>query len=158
MSNSQRFSKTLFRADGGDCELWPSIDIDLLPEKYREATLLRVHAIKAFLNEGASLVEVEDKYKVNRSTLYRMIERCETLGEDGRVLGFKGVIPYLRISGEKYHRSKSVETEAGVSEAGDAGAFHKLLSEQDELKKWVDKRASQYKPRKEGGGASGGYP
>lgn len=151
VSNSKRFSRALFKADGGDCELWPSIDVNLLPEKFREETLLRINAMKAFLNEGASLVEIEDKYKVNRSTLYRMIERCETLGEDGRVLGFKAAIPYLRISDEKYHRSKNIENQAGVSETGDAGAFHKLLSEQDELKKWVDKRASQYKPRKEGG-------
>lgn len=151
MDSGRRFSKAQFKVDGGDCTLWPSIDIDLLPEKYRETTLLRINAIKAFLNEGASLNEIEDKYKVSRATLYRAIERCETVSEDGRVLGFKGVIPYLRASSTKYHRSKSVDSRSDASDVGDAGAFHKLLDDHDELRRWVDKVARKYKSRKEGG-------
>ncbi|EJN16858.1 integrase family protein [Pseudomonas sp. GM78] len=151
MDNFKRFSRGQFKAEGRDCELWTSIEIDLLPENIREETRLRVRAIKSFLTEGASLLEIEDRYGVHRSTLYRMIERCESIGDDGRAIGFKGAIPHRRVAGVKYKRVKQVTPNSLTEDNGDAGAFEKLLQDHEELRSWVNQLARRYKSRKEGG-------
>jgi transposase InsO family protein/transposase-like protein len=151
MSQGKRFSRVQFKVDGGDCNLWPPVDADLIPEDLRSDARSRVNAIKAYLNEDASVEEVEEKYGVHRSTLYRMIKRCESRDDDGRVLGFKGAIPYWRNSADKYNRLKAIEQQVDSEERGDAGVFQQLIDEHIALREWLGAQARKYKPRKEGG-------
>lgn len=151
MSAKVRFSRKDHIAAGHDCESWRTIDINLLPADIQIVTKNRIRAIRAFLKEGASLHEVRVKYGVGRTSLYRIIKKCESIAEDGAVLGFKGAIPYKRTSGVKYIREQGVEIADGVASQGDAGVFHQLIGESLELKNFLEKMARSYKSRNEGG-------
>jgi transposase InsO family protein len=151
VSNSARFCRKEYLASGHDCDAWKSVDIDLLPEDIRVRTEHRIKAIRAFLKEGATLSEIEDKYGLNRSTLYRAINKCLELDCDGVAVGFKAAIPYRRTALQKYSREKGLESSKHSGGHGDAGAFGKLINDYPELKPWLDKVARSYKPRKQGG-------
>lgn len=98
--SEQRFSRSERVREGHDCDRWRSIDLTTLPDSIRGATENRINAIRAFLKEGASLEEIQEKYGISRSTLYRAIEKCETLDKNGSPAGWVAAIPYKR-SGEK---------------------------------------------------------
>ncbi|MHC8366842.1 integrase [Pseudomonas sp. ZT5P21] len=151
MSDSSRFCRKEYLASGNDCDAWKSIDVDLLSEDIRERTEKRIKAIHAFLKEGATLSEIEEKYGLNRSGLYRTINRCLDLDRDGVPVGFRGAIPYRRTSLQKYSREKILESSSSSGGLGDAGAFSKLINDYPELAPWLEKIARSYKPRKEGG-------
>jgi len=151
VSNSARFSRKEYLAGGHDCDAWKSIDVDLLSEDVREKTEKRIKAIRAFLKEGATLGEVEEKYGLNRCTLYRTINKCLELDCDGGAVGFRGAIPYRRTASQKYNREKALESSNCSAGQGDAGAFSKLINDYPEIKPWLEKAARSYKPRKQGG-------
>ncbi|HHM7706095.1 TPA: integrase [Pseudomonas aeruginosa] len=151
MSSSTRFSRKEYLASGNDCDAWRSIDVELIPEYLRERTENRIKAIRAFLKEGASLGEIEDKYGINRVSLYRIIDKCLSLDSDGIATGYKGAIPYRRTSPQKYRREKQLGSSLSSERKGDAGAFSKFIDDHPDIKVWLDKAARKYKPRKQGG-------
>jgi len=151
MGESCRFSRKELLAAGNSCDAWRGIDIDLLPEGVREDTEKRIKAIRAFLNEGATLGEIEDAYGIARSTLYRSINNCIALDREGMVIGFKGAIPYRRSSERKYQREKDLEFSADGACQGDAGAFGKLMADYPSIRAWLEKEARTYRPRSQGG-------
>lgn len=146
-----RFSRKEFLAAGNTCDAWKSVDVELLSKDVRESTEKRIKSIRAFLKEGATLGEIEDKYGIPRSTLYRVINNCLALDDDGMIVGFKGAIPYRRNNKQKYNRAKTLECSSADGGQGDAGAFSKLITDYPEIKTWLDRTARSYKPRSQGG-------
>ncbi|WP_137973158.1 integrase [Pseudomonas sp. F(2018)] len=151
MGESPRFSRREFLAAGNSCDGWKSIDIDLIPESIREEAENRIKAIQAYLNCRATLTEIEDVYGVPRSTLYRSINNCLAMDEEGVALGYKGAIPYRRNGDQKYKREKELRNSTDGGFQGDAGAFDKLLSEHPKIREWLEGVARSYKSRRQGG-------
>jgi hypothetical protein len=150
MGISKRFSRRDFLEDGYDCDSWPMVDTTLLPEVIQQATRDRIRAVKAFLKDGASLQEVEERYGLPRATLYRLLAKCLLPdGSDG-IMGFKAAIPYMRQDGQKYTRNKTVGDSVD-GRSGDAGAFLKLVNAHVGLEQWLQSQAKSYKPRRQGG-------
>lgn len=98
--SDQRFSRSEREREGYDCDKWRAVDLTVLPDALRGPTENRIKAIRAFLKEGASLEEIQEKYGIPRSTLYRVIDKCEALDKSGSPAGWVAAIPYKR-SGEK---------------------------------------------------------
>jgi transposase InsO family protein len=151
VSNSVRFSRKEYLASGHDCDAWKSIDVDLLSDDIRGKTEKIIKAIRAFLKEDASLGEIEEKYGLNRCTLYRSINKCLALDCDGVPTGYKGAIPYRRTTSQKYNREKVLGSSNCSEIQGDAGAFSKFINDYPDIKPWLEKVARAYKPRKQGG-------
>lgn len=151
MSKSDRFSRKEYLANGHDCDAWKRIDVDLLSENIREKTEKRIKAVRAFLKEGATLDEIEEKYGLNRCSLYRVINKCIGLDCEGVALGFKGAVPYRRTASQKYNREKVLNSSTGPGGKGDAGAFSKFINDYPKIKPWLEKVARSYKSRRQGG-------
>jgi len=80
---------------------------------------------------GDSLTVIREKTKIDRRVLYRMIERALRIQPDGRVWGFRALIPGLHT--KAYERCKP----AKVSSRGLAGAFTQLLDRHEEFEQLI---------------------
>src|SRR5687768_13222048 len=96
--------------------LWPAVDPKALPSAVRKRFRQRVSAVELYAR-GVPAVEIERKSKLDRRSLYRAIERAVSLHQDGRLWGFRALVPQSRTRG--YHRDKR----APKSNRGLAGAF-----------------------------------
>lgn len=102
-------------ADGGipsDGELarWPAIDVLALAPERRELYLRRERAIRLYLN-GASDVEIRNSCQIGRGQAYRLLrERCLKQHPDGRIYGWRGLLPHLRT--KAYERKVPLKPDA----------------------------------------------
>jgi len=109
-----------------DTTLWPSTDFSVLDPHARRRYQNRAAAIE-FYSRGLPVGEVEGRTRVDRRTLYRMIERALRRHPDGRPWGFRALIPSLRTVA--YERRKSSNGKG----RGLSGAFGQLLDRHREL-------------------------
>lgn len=149
--SEQRFSRLERNREGFDCDKWPTIDFTVLHNSVCGETENRAKAIRAFLKEGATLEEIQQNYGLARSTLYRIIAKCEALNENGTPLGWVAAIPYKRSGGKKYNRVADPNSEASLSGKGYSGAFTQLVENHAPLKGWLTTQASKLKSRRTGG-------
>jgi hypothetical protein len=75
-----------------DISRWPSIDINALKETARDRYQQRATAIEHYANR-VPIGEVQEKTKLDRRVLYRMIERALQAHPDGRPWGFRALVP-----------------------------------------------------------------
>lgn len=115
--------------------LWPGVDPNALSPNDREQYHRRENAIRAYL-AGESLADIERRLGIARRMLLRLLDRCIALHPDGRIQGFRGLIPYARV--KEYMRIKSVESchERG----GYVGAFGQLLARYPHLNGIIERR------------------
>jgi hypothetical protein len=78
-----------------DLSTWPSVDTSALDAEARKRYQRRAASIEEY-RRGSALVVIEDKTKIDRRVLYRMINRALRTHPDGRVWGFRALIPGLR--------------------------------------------------------------
>jgi hypothetical protein len=109
-----------------DTTLWPSTDFSVLETPARERYQDRAAAIE-FYSSGLPIGEVEERTRVDRRTLYRMIERALRRHPDGRPWGFRALIPSLRTVA--YERRKTSNGKG----RGLSGSFGQLLDRHREL-------------------------
>lgn len=102
--------------------LWPSIDVTALDADSHAQYRLREDAIHAYFS-GESLDSIEERLGAKRGTLYWFIERCITPHPDGRIQGFRGLIPFAHV--KPYVRVKPPK--ARSVRGGLVGAFNQLL-------------------------------
>lgn len=124
-----------------DLALWPRVDSTLLNDSKQIVFTKRVKAISLFFeNFTLSVRQIAEATGVDRSSLIQFAANCLRLHEDGRIYGFRALIPYYHLS--PYKRSKSTaQNQDGT--AGDAGEFERLLSKFPELEKYLIKEAKQ---------------
>lgn len=120
-----------------DMAHWPTVDQTALCEQERATYLKRCEALRAFLDEPqTSLAEIFRETGVSRSGLYRLLERCWETHPDGRIFGFRAVIPYARL--KKYERNIPVDPQKD-RKGGASGSFTRLLRDYPAIKKLLDK-------------------
>lgn len=113
-----------------DLATWPGIDLTALDLKARQRYRLRVTAIEHY-RRGVPLEGIREKTTIDRRVLYRMIDRALRTHPDGRVWGFRALIPGLHT--KAYERRKP----AKVTGRGLAGAFTQLLDRHEELEQLI---------------------
>ena len=80
-----------------DASAWPSVDAKMIcDEKRQQALVRRVEAVKAWLSGTQTLNQIEREFKVARSHLYRWIRDGLKAHPDGRIWGFRALLPYCR--------------------------------------------------------------
>lgn len=116
-----------------DLQNWPTVDPSALTDADRTSYNTRCEAIKIFLEESQTPVSVIlERTGVNRSSLYRLLERCWAKHADGRIFGFRGAIPYARL--KKYERTVQVDA-MREGRGGSSGAFTQLLRDYPAIEK-----------------------
>ena len=75
--------------------VWPSVDEIALDETDRDVYRRKELAIRQFLLEpDVSVQEICRQNKISPATLYRSFARCTTKHPDGRIYGFRALVPY----------------------------------------------------------------
>jgi putative transposase len=109
-----------------DVDAWPSVDVSALSPDRRASFELRCKAIRLYLTSPSTTVaEIVLCTRLTRKGLYHLLERCFTLHPDGRIFGFRGAVPHLRI--KDYVRTAPVSGPPR-GHGGASGAFSQLLS------------------------------
>lgn len=120
-----------------DTAMWPGFDDRALKADIRQAFSARREAITMY-SARATLAAIEARTGVDRSQLYRLLDRCLVLHEDGRVLGWRALVPWARVG--TYQRTARLNMSRDGTGDGAAGAFRLLLQSQPPLATWISER------------------
>jgi putative transposase len=122
-----------------DLAAWPTVDPTALAEPRRADLLARMEAVRLYVGR-ATVQNIEASTGVQRSVLYRLLRRCIGPHADGRIRGFRALIPYARA--KRYERIKPVAptvrngasgTSGTPGGAGSSGAMTALLERHESL-------------------------
>jgi putative transposase len=140
----ERFSIHSIDAKLLDTSIWPDVLRSQLSEKDREIYDMRRRAIELLIL-GMSRKEIAKQTGVDRKSVLQFFKRCITTHPDGRLYGFRALIPNTRIA--PYRRRKEfVETKVGT-QAGASGAFGKFLRENPDIEEMIRRHVFQLSKR-----------
>lgn len=121
-----------------DMTVWPGVDEIALGETDRDVYRRKELAIRQFLLEpDVSVQEICRQNKISPATLYRSFERCTTKHPDGRIYGFRALVPYARL--EPYKRTKAVSKGVSPTRGGMSGALNMLLERHPKIREMLKK-------------------
>lgn len=114
---------------------WPSVDPNAMSGDDRKQYYQREQAIHAYFN-GEPLASIEKRFNMRRGTLLWFVNRCIAPHADGRIQGFRGLIPLARV--KRYVRIKPIELTS--ERGGFVGAFGQLLYRYPNLAGLIERR------------------
>jgi putative transposase len=117
-----------------DPDQWPAFDVGALPPVRQIPFKARRLAVELYAS-GTTLSQIESRTGVERRHFYRLLERCLALHEDGRLFGWRGLVPYARAGGYERVAGVTPGTDGGTPAA--AGAFSQLLKAHPALAEWL---------------------
>jgi hypothetical protein len=115
-----------------DPSSWPAFDASALRNPQRAIYFARHQAVDLYV-ASASLATIEASTGVKRAHLYRLLDHCLAPHEDGRVFGWRALVPYTRVT--PYQRITMVRPTA--DDSGAAGAFDELLQRCPAIAEWI---------------------
>lgn len=126
-----RFSLESLDSSLVDTTRWPTVDPNSLSEKDKDLYFSRVEAIHAYINSEKALSN-----EISSREVCRLLKRCIKQHPDGKVYGFRALIPQFRVT--EYSRKAPLinDSEEG---GGLAGAFGALLFQYPELKDLIER-------------------
>ncbi|MAR00621.1 MAG: hypothetical protein CMI00_08790 [Oceanospirillaceae bacterium] len=134
MSQKQKWSRRELNAI--DKASWPTVREDSLPIDMAEKFRSRKTAVNLYI-DGISTKDIEARTGIIRSNLPRLIKRCMNVHPDGRVWGYRALIPNIRVA--DYIRTKPAGIKRPQQRGGHSGALRALLNEHPGLyEKLVD--------------------
>ncbi len=75
---------------------WVTVDDGNLDPDSAQIFLKRKNAVQLYAG-GASLRQITDETGIVSKELYRFLDRCEAVGEDGRLNGWRGIVPNSHV-------------------------------------------------------------
>lgn len=110
--------------------LWPEVDAGALPKNRSSALLKRQEAVKLYLT-GSPPEYIRSTCGLSATQIARLIrKRCVEEHPDGRLYGWRGLVPYLHIS--QYTRNKPLRIDAwGMGASGALKATFEACSHLD---------------------------
>ncbi|TWT23619.1 hypothetical protein FQY83_03040 [Luteimonas marina] len=136
-----RKAESLFPACWRDTSTWPTPTDREIPEKHKDAYARRKRIIEAYMR-GASLRVLCKVEGVDTATVYTMLEACASHAHDGKIWGFRALVPYVRK--KAYERSSEVRADALAAGRGTGGLFMQMLANHEPLRLLIAKQASKY--------------
>jgi hypothetical protein len=80
-----------------DLSTWPEFDAKVLEAGQRNSFLARRRAIEMYC-QHLSINDIESETGIDRSQLYRLLDRCARPHDDGRIFGYRALVPYSRVA------------------------------------------------------------
>src|SRR5450631_2498201 len=102
---------------------WPKVDARALPIAKAEVFRTRAAAVAAY-SLAHPLVRIEAETGVHRVTLMRLVARALRAHPDGRLWGYRALVPSTHV--RPYERTLTPRV-LSHGKAGNAGAFAQLL-------------------------------
>lgn len=140
-----RFDRNLLEPELTDMSLWPTVNTSLLNEEQLTRYQGRENAIREYL-KGKKVNEISEVFGISRVELGRLVKRCLTLHPDGKIWGWRALIPYHRQ--RPYRRNAPVKSYPSSAKGGCSGALMQLFARLPYIKELVD--TLFLKKRKEG--------
>lgn len=103
---------------------WPTAIADGMKKKHQELFDARVSAIKRYF-DGEPVKEIERVTGIHAKQLPTLAKKCLQISDDGRILGFRALLPYVRS--KPHERSKPFKAKFPEAQGGYAGALNSLL-------------------------------
>ena len=75
---------------------WPGVDDRVLNERSRTSFRARQTAVQAYAS-GTTLDAIEAATGVRRASLLRLVARAQAAHPDGRLWGFRALVPDVRV-------------------------------------------------------------
>ena len=132
--------KRLVPPDLQDISLWPTVDPNAYEGQRRQDLLNRVEAIRLYVI-GTPIPKIVAVTNVPRAQIFRLIKRCIEPHNDGRIRGFRALIPFSRS--KAYQRTADVRATTRTRHSGSSGAMTALLERHDSLNALVRKMISE---------------
>lgn len=130
-----RFDRSLLGAEIKDTSRWPTVDVSLLSDEKAVKVENRKNAIQDYLSDK-SVNEISRTVGVDRSELVRLIKRCLATHPDGRIWGWRALIPYCRQ--KSYERDLPVKSYPSSRQGGGSGALMQLFARLRHIQDLVD--------------------
>lgn len=135
------FDRRSIPTELSDIQLWPTTDESALSEPAQAQLTRRVRAMMLFVDGRTPLREITRLTGVGFNDLYRMFERCVARHEDGRIFGFRALIPYMHT--RAYERRAPVTSRPSGQAGAASGAFQQLLRQYPEIANWIERRVAE---------------
>lgn len=120
-----------------DTSVWPTVDPNALSGAKRKTFEARHEAISLYAT-GQTLREIEKRTGINSRQIYGLLDRCLTQADDGRLVGFRGLLKHDRFG--SYARTAKLPAEYSASGKGLVGAFAFLLEQHPPLRQWLTQK------------------
>lgn len=106
-------------------EMWPSLDIVHGESEHAEAISNRVAAIK-MLAAGKTYREIALLTGLHRSTVRSLMKKCLEVAEDGRIQGYRALVPYVHLRPNV--RQSSIDAKRPEQRGSMSGALGAVLA------------------------------
>lgn len=136
----RKVSRTLPR-EWRDVSAWPTPPAKAIRANYLDSYKSRKRAIEAYVN-GVALKTICKDEAIDSAALYGLYESCIEQDEDGKIRGFRAIIPYLRS--KEYERKSPVKPDSLALGRGVSGLFAALLEKHSILKDFIAAQARKY--------------
>jgi len=124
-----------------DTSAWAAVDPNALAAAKRKTFEARYEAINLYAT-GQTLREIEKRTGINSRQLYGLLDRCLTQADDGRLVGFRGLLKHDRFG--SYARTAKLPAEYSASGRGLVGAFAFLLEQHPPLAQWLTQKIRKH--------------
>lgn len=130
-----RFARALLEPDIKDTSRWPTVDISLLSDKHSIIYERRENAIREYLADKP-VKEISKAFGIPRNELGRFLRKCLSTHPDGRIWGWRALIPYSRQ--QRYERRVPIKPYPSSRMGGGSGALMQLFDRLPHIQEFVD--------------------
>src|SRR5216683_3633580 len=137
MITTLRFDRDCLDPEVKDLATWPMVATDRWEDYKREMYERREKAIRAYF-KGAVVKTICKENKIPRQELRRHVRRCLSSHPDGRIYGWRGIIPWERL--KPYTRRAPVPLHSKYRMGGGAGALSQLFDRHPDIEQGVQNK------------------
>lgn len=120
-----------------DLGAWPTVDMTALSEDHKLLYRRREEAVRRYA-QGEALYLIEAMTGIRRGHLYKLLKRCAARHPDGRIFGFRALLPHLRT--QPYVRRQTTRASTPTRRSGASGAMTQLLERYDTLTTFLERQ------------------
>lgn len=113
---------------------WPTLDLSGFDKDIRTEAENRARALRLY-EQGIPLATIAHTTGLRRQQLSRLLARCQTIAPDGRIYGYRALLPGTRV--KPYTRSAPVVHARGDGSGGCAGALTRLFEQYPGLERFI---------------------
>lgn len=135
MTSNRRFEFDWLDPVHRDTKYWATVERTMLKERALAKFDASAGAVQAFL-AGVPLTEIQKTYGLLPQHILRHLKRCVETHPDGRIWGFRALIPFRRL--KKYERKKAIARRTLDAKGGCSGALQQLFTDKPSIQETVD--------------------
>lgn len=127
------FSEKSVAEEDLDISKCPPVYTEEMSENEFQLFRKRKLAIDLFFNTDKSVTDIVKETRLNKSEIYRFVNRCITYDNTNKIIGYRGLIPNFKVG--NYSRKSFQNTNQETSNY--SGSFQLLLQSHPDLKTFL---------------------